>query len=90
MLRLGLGHCISHGSRQARQSPKGQNSEVTYDRCLRLTIPLRGVDGLVAMLFAVTTTGMSEGSPAMPMSKPAELVILISECQQLVHFFPEE
>lgn len=51
---------------------------------------LRGVDGLVVMLFAVTTTGMSEGSPVMPMTKPAELVILISECQQLVHFFPEE
>ena len=52
---------------------------MTYDR-LRLTMSLRGVEDLVAML-AVTSTRMSEGSPAMSiMPKSAELAFPVVLC----------
>ena len=51
---------------------------MTYDR-LRLTMSLRGVEDLVAML-AVTSTRMSEGSPAMFMPKSAKLAFAVVLC----------
>jgi hypothetical protein len=66
----------------AKQTKPKRRSELrngmTYAR-LRLTMSLRGVEDLVAML-AVTSTRMSEGSPAMSMPKSAELVFPVVLC----------
>jgi len=66
----------------AKQTEPKRRSEfrngMTYDR-LRLTMSLRGVEDLVAML-AVTSTRMSEGSPAMFMPKSAKLAFAVVLC----------
>lgn len=62
---------VKVGRIEGRQrKDRGPEATWTYDR-LRLTTSMRGVADLVAML-AVTSTRMSEGSPAMSMSKSAE------------------
>lgn len=70
--RLGyrVSACMAAGERVGRAEEKTRVQKrwrVTYDR-LKLTTSLRGVGDLVAML-AVTSTRMSEGSPAMSMPR---------------------